>query len=173
MCVEHFIRARRRQRRIGTAARACLIAEPEQVGRCAFEVPAHAIDIEVFDQVKLIPAREFGIGQVGNPAAHGGFRGGLVQAEIQADAAHAFALVGRGGGQVTARQQVVGLREVATVDQVDQSCLACTLPPHVLRRRRRRPQQQHGTQAGSGRQTQFANDGIHGDTSPARVVTAV
>ena len=76
-----------RGRTAGAAARTCLVAEQEQVRRCALEVPARAIDVEVFDQSKLVPACEFLVGQVGNPAAHGRLGGGFVEGKIQADAA--------------------------------------------------------------------------------------
>jgi hypothetical protein len=33
----------------------------------------------MFDQAELVPAREFLVGQVGNPAAHGSLGGGFVE----------------------------------------------------------------------------------------------
>ncbi len=46
----------------------------------------------MLDQAELVPACEFLVGQVGNPAPHGGLGGGFVEGKIQADAAHAFFL---------------------------------------------------------------------------------
>lgn len=129
----------------------------------------------MLDQAKLVPAREFLVGQVGNPAAYGGLGGSLVEAEIQADAAHALALEGPVGGIACRCQQRLGIAEATAVDQVDHLRLARPLLAAIPIRglRGRRPQQQRGTQAGSSRQTWFANGRIHSDTSPARVVTAV
>ena len=73
----------------------------------------------MLDQAKLVPAREFLVGQVGNPAAYGGLGGSLVEAEIQADAAHALALEGPVGGIACRCQQRLGIAEATAVDQVD------------------------------------------------------
>ncbi len=173
--VEHFVGARRRHRCIRAAARACFVAEQEQVRRCALEVPTLAIGIEMLDQAELVPARKFLVGQIGNPAAHGRLGRGLVEGKIQADAAHALALEGPLGGIACRCQQRFGIAEATAVDQVDHLRLARPLlaAMPIRRLRGRHPQQQHGTQAGGGSQTRFANGRIHSDTSPARVVTAV
>ncbi len=129
----------------------------------------------MLDQAKLVPAREFLVGQVGNPVAYRCFGSGLVKGEIQFDAAHALALERAFGSIASGRQQRIGIAETTAVDQIDQLGFpfAFSGAARIRGRCRRHPQQQRDTQAGSGRQRRFANGRIHSDTSQARVVTAV
>jgi hypothetical protein len=78
---------------LGSARRARFRADPEQVRRGAVEVQAPAVDVHPLEQALPIPARELVAGEVRDLLAHARFDRARVLVEIQADAAHAFALV--------------------------------------------------------------------------------
>ena len=168
--VQMLVRAILRHRGIGCAPGACLRADPEQVGGRAFEVAALAIDIEVLDQAGGVPAREVVFAKIGNLLAQLRLGSRRIQGEVQAHAAHAFALEGIGltigcrQARILQRRRDVGLglRERTAVDPGD----------HRRQRGRRSGQpprrcQQTSAQAPDSRQRQsrFAHHRIHGDTS--------
>ena len=147
---EVFVGAIDRVRHRGRPPRACLRADPEQIGRCALEVAPLSIDIEVLDQPGRVPARELVVAQVRNLPAHLRLGGLGIQSEVEPDARHAFALEGvvltRGRAQRGVLQRSgnggIGFGERATVDLRD-----------YLRQRhgRRGPQRgQRQQQAGNG-----------------------
>ncbi|MNV32743.1 hypothetical protein D3C71_1240870 [compost metagenome] len=177
---ERFVGAIAGRRYVGQAARACLAAQPEQVGRGAFEVVARAVDVQVLQQPLAIPALELVGAQVRDRAPHRRQGRIGIQAEVQPDPTHAFALerqvitTARGGRAGVCGDTLFGAGKLAGIDEVHDAgkfggvggiVATCR---HCLGR-----QQQCREQTGDDRQTRFANDTIHSDTSPARVVMAV
>ena len=81
-------RERRHRRR---TARGGLGADPVQVGDGAVEVATLAVDVQVLDQAGGIPGVEFGLLQVRDRLPQPGQHRATVEAEVQADAAHALA----------------------------------------------------------------------------------
>src|SRR5690606_31415323 len=93
----------------------------------AAEPAALAVDHPRLDEAGRVPARELGVAQVGDVAAQPLLRASFVEAEVEQDAAHAFALEFERGALVGTERGVregggdrgLGTLEVTGVDQVD------------------------------------------------------
>ena len=102
-------------------------AQPEQVGHRAVEVAGLAVDVEAFDQSGGVPPLELVFAQVRYLRADALPDRHTIQAEFQADAAHALALeLQRPGVGDAARLQrpidrLIGLVEAPAVDVGDDS----------------------------------------------------